>query len=145
MKPQIEIEYCPGCRWLLPFPGTPGWNGAMPDDGGRDVADWIADGATVKDILEGVTEACPLEGPDSDPGPEPLATPVDEWDLVLQKLVDPKHPCFERNPITREIRANTAASQLRVKATPEQVRQKLRQKQKDRIADDYYELLRQVA
>lgn len=56
-------------------------------------------------------------------------------DLVLQKLVDPKHPCFERNPITREIRANTAASQLRVKATPEQVRQKLRQKQKDRIAD----------
>lgn len=60
---------------------------------------------------------------------------MDEWDLVLQKLVDPKHPCFERNPITREIRANTAASQLRVKATPEQVRQKLRQKQKDRIAD----------
>ena len=125
----------PGCRWLLPFPGTPGWNGAMPDDGGRDVADWIADGATVEDILEGVTEGCPLEVPDSDPGPEPLATPVDEWDLVLQKLVDPKHPCFERNPITREIRANTAASQLRVKATPEQVRQKLRQKQKDRIAD----------
>ena len=22
----------PGCRWLLPFPGTAEWNGAMPDD-----------------------------------------------------------------------------------------------------------------
>ena len=54
---------------------------------------------------------------------------------MLQNLVDPEHPCFERNPIKREIRANTAASQLRVKATPDQVRQRLRQKQEDRIAD----------
>ena len=64
-----------------------------------------------------------------------MATAVDEWDLVLQNLVDPEHPSFERNPITREIRANTAASQLKVKATPDHVRQRLRQKQKDRIAD----------
>jgi hypothetical protein len=123
----------PGCRWLLPYPGTAEWNGAMPNDGGLDVADWIADGATAEEILEGVLEANPFE--DSDSEPEPVSTPVDEWDLVLQNLVDPEHPCFERNPITREIRANTAASQLRVRATPEQVRQKLRQKQKDRIAD----------
>jgi hypothetical protein len=123
----------PGCRWLLPYPGTAEWNGAMPNDGGLDVADWIADGATAEEILEGVLEANPFEDSDSDP--EPVSTPVDEWDLVLQNLVDPEHPCFERNPITREIRANTAASQLRVRATPEQVRQKLRQKQKDRIAD----------
>ena len=127
----------PGCRWLLPFPDTAEWNGAMPKDGGLDVADWIADGATVEEILAGVLEADPFEDSDSEPEPEPelVATPVDEWDLVLQNLVDPEHPCFERNPITREIRANTAASQLRVRATPEQVRQKLRQKQKDRIAD----------
>ena len=51
----------PGCRWLLPFPGTAEWNGAMPKDGGLDVADWIADGATVEDILKGVQEANPFE------------------------------------------------------------------------------------
>ena len=51
----------PGCRWLLPFPGTAEWNGAMPKDGGLDVADWIADGATVEDILKGVVDRCPFE------------------------------------------------------------------------------------
>ena len=125
----------PGCRWLLPFPGTAEWNGAMPKDGGLDVADWIADGASFEDVMEGVLDANPFEDSDSDPDPEPVVTGVDEWDLVLQNLVDPEHPCFERNPIKREIRANTSAGQLRVKATPDQVRQRLRQKQKDRIAD----------
>lgn len=125
----------PGCRFLLPYPGTAEWNGAMPDDGGLDVADWIADGATIEDILKGVREKCPFAAPVPEPEPEPESTAIDEWELVLQNLVDPEHPCFERNPITREIRASTAASQLRVKATPEQVRQKLRQRQKDRIAD----------
>ena len=42
----------PGCRWLLPYPGTAEWNGAMPKDGGLDIADWIACGATVEDILK---------------------------------------------------------------------------------------------
>jgi hypothetical protein len=125
----------PGCRFLLSYPGTAEWNRAMPDDGGLDVADWIADGATIEDILEGVSEKCPFAAPVPEPELEPVSTSVDEWELVLQNLVDPEHPCFERNPITREIRASTAASQLRVKATPEQVRQKLRLRQKDRIAD----------
>ena len=125
----------PGCRWLLPFPGTAEWNGAMPKDGGLDVADWIADGASFEDVMEGVLDANPFEDSDSDSDPEPVVTGVDEWDLVLQNLVDPEHPCFERNPIKREIRANTSAGQLRVKATTDQVRQRLRQKQKDRIAD----------
>ena len=133
---QVGVKYAcqvaaahPGCRFVLPFKGAAEWNGSMPKDGGLDVADWIADGATVEDILQGVQEANPFEVA------EPVATAVDEWDLVLQNLVDPEHPCFERNPIKREIRANTSAGQLRVKATPDQVRQRLRQKQKDRIAD----------
>ena len=54
----------PGCRWLLPFPGTAEWNGAMPDDGGLDVADWIADGATVEEILNGIVDRCPFESPE---------------------------------------------------------------------------------
>ena len=49
----------------------------MPKDGGLDVADWIAYGATVEDILKGVQEANAFEVV------EPVATPVDEWDLVL--------------------------------------------------------------
>ncbi|WP_415409428.1 AAA family ATPase [Synechococcus sp. A10-1-5-9] len=50
----------PGCRWLLVYPGTPEWNGAMPKDGGLDVADWIADGASVEDLLKGVQENNPF-------------------------------------------------------------------------------------
>ena len=56
----------PGCRWLLPFPGTAEWNGAMPKDGGLDVADWIADGASFEDVMEGVLDANPFEDSDSD-------------------------------------------------------------------------------
>lgn len=44
----------PGCQWLLPFPETPQWNGAMPSDGGLDIADWIAQGATAEQIHQGV-------------------------------------------------------------------------------------------
>ena len=36
----------------------------MPDDGGLDVADWIADGATVEDILNGIVDRCPFESPE---------------------------------------------------------------------------------
>ena len=70
----------------------------MPKDGGLDVADWIADGIP-EDVMEGVLDANPFEDSDSNPDPEPVVTGVDEWDLVLQNLVDPEHPCFERNPI----------------------------------------------
>ena len=44
----------------------------MPEDGGLDVADWIAEGATVEDILQGVKETNPFEVV------EPVATAVDE-------------------------------------------------------------------
>ena len=57
---QVAAAY-PGCRWVLPYPGTAQWNGAMPKDGGRDVADWIADGATVEEILNGIVDRCPIE------------------------------------------------------------------------------------
>ena len=53
-----------GCRWLLPFPGAAEWNGAMPKDGGLDVADWIADGAAVEEILNGIVDRCPFESPE---------------------------------------------------------------------------------
>lgn len=51
----------PGCSWLLPYPGEPEWNGSMPDNGGLDVADWIAEGATAEDIIGGVLERSPFE------------------------------------------------------------------------------------
>ena len=119
----------PGCRWLLPYPGTAEWNGAMPDDGGRDVADWIADGATVEDILQGVQETNPFEGI------EPVATPLEEGEELLEKLVDPDHIGYERNVVRRQIRAATSAAQLKLRVSPDQVRQRLQQKQRDRIAD----------
>ena len=68
---QVGVKYAcqvaashPGCRFVLPFPGTPEWNGAMPEDGGLDVADWIADGATVEEILNGIVDRCPFESPE---------------------------------------------------------------------------------
>ena len=44
----------PGCQWLYAFPGTPQWNGSCPARGGLDIADWIALGATVEQILAGI-------------------------------------------------------------------------------------------
>ena len=133
---QVGVKYAcqvaashPGCRFVLPFPGTPEWNGAMPEDGGLDVADWIADGATVEDILQGVQEANPFEVV------EPVATPLEEWEELLEKLVDPDHIGYERNVVRRQIRAATAAVQLKLRVSPDQVRQRLQQKQRDRIAD----------
>ena len=119
----------PGCRFVLPFPGTPEWNGAMPADGGLDVADWIAEGATVEDILQGVKETNPFEVI------EPGATPLEEWEELLEKLIDPDHIGYERNVVRRQIRAATAAAQLKLRVSPDQVRQRLQQKQRDRIAD----------
>ena len=55
----------PGCSWLLPYAGEPEWNGSMPDKGGLDVADWIADGATIEDVLKGVQKNDPFGWVDS--------------------------------------------------------------------------------
>ena len=57
----------PGCQWLLVYPGTPEWNGAMPKDGGLDVADWIADGASVEEVLNGVREDNPFVSLEPEP------------------------------------------------------------------------------
>ena len=76
----IANEY-PGCRWLLPFPGTAEWNGAMPESGGIDTADWIAQGATAH-ILNGI-------GPR--PKPEPQTEellPFERIDNRIQELLD---------------------------------------------------------
>jgi len=50
---QVAASY-PGCQWLYPFPGTPQWNGSCPPNKGLDIADWIAAGATVEQILAGI-------------------------------------------------------------------------------------------
>ena len=84
----------PGCLWLLPYPGTPGWNGAMPKDGGLDVADWIEQGANEETILDGVKEGDPFQVPE--PRVEPSLSPLDEWEQYLEKLVDPEHQVFEK-------------------------------------------------
>ena len=70
----IANEY-PGCRWLLPFPGTAEWNGAMPESGGIDIADWIAQGATAQHILNGI-------------GPRPKPEPQTEELLPLSERID---------------------------------------------------------
>ncbi|QNJ14848.1 hypothetical protein SynA18461_02217 [Synechococcus sp. A18-46.1] len=112
----------PGCRWLLPYPGTAEWNGSMPKDGGLDVADWIAEGATITDVVEGVLDANPFEVI------EPVATPLEEWEELLETLVDPDHIGYERNVVRRQIRAATAAAQLKLRVSPDQVRQRLQKK-----------------
>ena len=123
-------EAYPGCSWLLPYPGTSGWNGAMPKNGGLDVADWISDGADVEAILGGVQKEDPFA-----PAKDPVLSPLEQWEELLANLVDPAHCSYERNVVRRQIRAATRANQLRLRVTPEQVRQRLQQKQQDRIAD----------
>jgi hypothetical protein len=50
---QVAASY-QGCQWLYAFPGTPQWNGSCPPNKGLDIADWIAAGATVEQILAGI-------------------------------------------------------------------------------------------
>ena len=123
-------EAYPGCSWLMPYPGTPGWNDAMPKDGGLDIADWITDGADVEAILDGVRKEAPFPT-----GKDPVLSPLERWEELLANLVDPGHVSYERNVVRRQIRAGTEATHLRLRVTPEQVRQRLQQKQRDRIAD----------
>ncbi len=60
-------------------------------------------------------------------------SPIDEWDEVLKGLVDPEHPCFEKNSIRRQIRAATSARELGVSASPNHVRATLLQHQRNLI------------
>ena len=50
-------------------------------------------------------------------------SPIDEWDALLKGLVDPNHPCFERNSVRRQIRAATAARPRRLSKLAERPRQ----------------------
>ena len=47
-------ELYPGCKWFYPYPGDARWNGSKPENGGLDIADWIALGATKDQILKAV-------------------------------------------------------------------------------------------
>lgn len=49
---QIEADY-PGALWLYPFPNSYLWD-RLPINGGADIADWIADGATKEQILNAI-------------------------------------------------------------------------------------------
>ena len=60
-------------------------------------------------------------------------TPIDEWDVLLKGLVDPNHPGFERNSVRRQIRAATAARELNVSASPQNIRATLLQHQRNLI------------
>ena len=118
----------PGCRWLYPFPGTEQWNGKCPESQGLDIADWIAQGATVENILSGVGKKLRSKG-------EPL-TPqerLDEWDQLLADLVNPDADAFERNTVRRQIIAATRGAELNLRASPQQVRARLLSKQRELI------------
>ncbi len=118
----------PGCRWFIPFPDDP----SCPADGGRDIADWIATkGVNLGTILAGVQAQAPQFATDAK-AQEQLA-PLDQWEQLLQQLVDPEHLAFERNPVRRHIRAATAANKLRIRVTPDQVTKRIRELQRHRI------------
>ena len=121
----------PGCLWMLPFPGTPQWNGAMPRDGGLDVGDWIEAGASIEQVMGGIQREDPFPKADSN---VESSEPLDLWEAYLKELVDPSRASFERNLIRRQIRAQTKANALRLRVSPEQVRARLIQKQRDLIA-----------
>lgn len=53
---QKVAEVIPGCRFMHAFPGTPQWNGQMPDGGGLDAFDWIELGATAEQITAAVVD-----------------------------------------------------------------------------------------
>ena len=74
-------EAHPGCKWLYPFPGTPQWNGNCPPSGGLDIADWIAQGASVAEILDGIA---PRLRPKAEPSSEATgARDLDSYSELL--------------------------------------------------------------
>ncbi|KZR75224.1 hypothetical protein PMIT1318_00310 [Prochlorococcus marinus str. MIT 1318] len=60
-------------------------------------------------------------------------SPIDDWDLILKGLVDPNHPSFEKNSIRRQIRAATAAREIGIAASPQNIRSTLLQHQRNLI------------
>lgn len=121
----------PGCKWLFPFPGDPRWNGSMPASGGLDIADWIEQGSTAKEIVSGV---CSWSDPvPTSPDGVVDEDPLNQWENILKTLVDPGLPSFEKNIIRRQIRAATAASELNLRVSPDQIRARLIQKQRELI------------
>ncbi len=67
-------------------------------------------------------------------GEAPALPPIDQWDHALASLVDPSHPLYERNTVRRQIKAATLAGEHSLKASPQQVRARLIQKQRELIA-----------
>lgn len=60
--------------------------------------------------------------------------PIDEWDQTLASFVDPSHLLYERNTVRRQIKAATLAAEHSLKVSPQQVRTRLIQKQRELIA-----------
>jgi hypothetical protein len=58
---------------------------------------------------------------------------LDQWDDLLRHLIDPVSPQFERNIIRRQIAAATAASDLGLRVSPDQVRKRLLALQRGRL------------
>ena len=125
---QAVADAHPGCQWLFPFPGTAQWNGSCPTDKGLDIADWIATGATVEQIIAGVCSK-----PVAEPSGVAQGDPLNEWEELLSKLVNPKHALFERNTVRRQIRAATAAADAGLRVSPQQARSRLIAKQRELI------------
>jgi hypothetical protein len=55
---QKVADAYPGCKWLLCWPDQPAlWNGSCPPKHGLDVADWIASGVGVEQILAAIIDS----------------------------------------------------------------------------------------
>ena len=83
---QAVADAHPGCQWLFPFPGTAQWNGSCPTDKGLDIADWIATGATVEQIIAGVCSKPVAEPKGVAQGDLDLASYSDLLDAILDAI-----------------------------------------------------------
>ena len=76
---------------------------------------------------------------DRTPSRQPQAaslSKVEDWNEFCQSLIDPSHPAFERNTVRRQIRAATAAREMGVSASPQNIRATLQQLQRALLAGD---------
>ena len=50
-------------QWLYALPDSFQWRRTLPKKDGADIADWIADGATVEQILSAISQQCTVDQP----------------------------------------------------------------------------------
>lgn len=149
IDPQTQTDYCSWLKVGIALHHTdPGllsawvaWSEQMPNfDRGECLKKWESFGKTAPASpltirsLHHWAKAGGYQEADKTPSTRPeTPSAIDQWDQVLQGLVDPSHPNFEKNCIRRQIRAGTAARELGLSASSHHVRASLIQQQRNLI------------